>query len=258
VKDIRSGPIGSRPGSLAEVDGVLFFAADDGAKGSELWKSDGSESGTVRVKDIAPGQDSSVPDGLREVDGRLVFRACDALGCEVWTSDGTEAGTRRVADVEPGAVGSNPAVFTPSGARIFFVAQTAETGSELWTIPRSALFDADGDGVTDSADNCLEIENADQADLDGDGAGDRCDVDRDGDGVANASDLCPASPADERVSAEGCTAEELVALRCPRESFPSRGRHVSCVANAAGEARDAGLIGGREKAGFVKRAARAR
>ena len=35
--------------------------------------------------------------------------------------------------------------------------------------------DYDGDGVVDAKDNCLEIPNADQQDLDGDGWGDQCD-----------------------------------------------------------------------------------
>ncbi len=51
--------------------------------------------------------------------------------------------------------------------------------------------DTDGDGVNDLADNCVDIANADQADLDGDGLGDVCDDDRDGDGVLNTADNCP-------------------------------------------------------------------
>ena len=50
--------------------------------------------------------------------------------------------------------------------------------------------DRDADGVRDSADNCPDAGNADQADQDGDGSGDACDADRDGDGSANATDNC--------------------------------------------------------------------
>jgi ELWxxDGT repeat protein len=54
VKDIRPGPDGSFPvfsvPRLAGVSGTLFFTASDGVTGSELWKSDGTEAGTVRVK----------------------------------------------------------------------------------------------------------------------------------------------------------------------------------------------------------------
>jgi hypothetical protein len=48
------------------------------------------------------------------------------------------------------------------------------------------LPDADGDGVPDSVDNCPNVANPDQADLDGDGAGNACDTDDDGDGVSDA------------------------------------------------------------------------
>jgi 23S rRNA (adenine2503-C2)-methyltransferase len=46
--------------------------------------------------------------------------------------------------------------------------------------------DADGDGILTGADNCPFAPNADQADLDGDGLGDECDVDVDGDGICDA------------------------------------------------------------------------
>src|SRR5262245_9981170 len=59
--------------------------------------------------------------------------------------------------------------------------------------------DFDGDGVSDSADNCPGVANPDQADSDGDGLGDACDAcpsgpDADADGVCDAQDNCPADP----------------------------------------------------------------
>ena len=51
--------------------------------------------------------------------------------------------------------------------------------------------DGDGDGITDSSDNCPLISNADQLDTDGDGLGDVCDDDLDGDGITNSKDNCP-------------------------------------------------------------------
>ncbi|MEZ4365779.1 MAG: Ig-like domain-containing protein [Kofleriaceae bacterium] len=54
--------------------------------------------------------------------------------------------------------------------------------------------DRDGDTVPDDDDNCPDIANLDQADLDGDGTGDLCDADRDGDGFRD----------DAGVSGGGC------------------------------------------------------
>jgi len=53
--------------------------------------------------------------------------------------------------------------------------------------------DADGDYIPDAMDNCPGVQNPDQADSDGDGAGDACPiyVDYDGDGVPDKEDNCP-------------------------------------------------------------------
>ena len=55
VKDINPGALGSSPSYMINVNGTLFFRADDGTNGTELWKSDGTEAGTVMVKEINPG-----------------------------------------------------------------------------------------------------------------------------------------------------------------------------------------------------------
>ncbi len=51
------------------------------------------------------------------------------------------------------------------------------------------VFDGDGDGVRDSADNCVDVANADQADADLDGHGDACDADYNNDGLVAPDDF---------------------------------------------------------------------
>ena len=73
--------------------------------------------------------------------------------------------------------------------------------------------DADGDGIPDTTDNCLDIANADQRDTNNDGFGNRCDPDFNNDGIVNFVDLLamqvaffstPASPAwDEDIDLDG-------------------------------------------------------
>jgi hypothetical protein len=64
----------------------------------------------------------------------------------------------------------------------------------LKTESQMTLPDGDGDGVPNTADNCLVVENPAQEDLDGDGLGDACDPDRDGDGRDDVADCAPLNP----------------------------------------------------------------
>ncbi|MDJ0719355.1 MAG: hypothetical protein QNJ54_34905 [Prochloraceae cyanobacterium] len=86
VKDIFPGSNGSIPENLTNVNGTLFFTANDGINGKELWKSDGTEEGTTLVKDIRLGISSSNPSNLINLDGALFFTADDGInGTELWT-----------------------------------------------------------------------------------------------------------------------------------------------------------------------------
>ncbi|NIR71236.1 MAG: T9SS type A sorting domain-containing protein [Phycisphaerae bacterium] len=136
VKDIN--PFGGSislfgPGVLSSANGILFFAADDGVNGEELWQSDGTTVGTVLVKDIQSGASGSSPRELTNVNGTIFFQADDGVsGLELWQSDGTTAGTVLVKDIRPGVSASNPSELTSVNGTVFFHADDGTSGRELW------------------------------------------------------------------------------------------------------------------------------
>jgi ELWxxDGT repeat protein len=145
VKNIRPAQESSNPAQLTVSGDWLFFTAADGANpegvpDTEIWKTDGTEAGTVRVKDVRTGIESSDPDRLTDAGGHLFFFALtDAAGRELWKSDGTEAGTFLVKDIRPGAESSSQPFFgigesftAAIGRTFYFVADDGASGPELW------------------------------------------------------------------------------------------------------------------------------
>jgi len=136
VADINKSPTSSAssdPQHLVSIGETLYFTADDGVNGRELWKTDGTAQGTVLVKDIQPGNSGSSPGWLTAVGNTLFFTADDGVhGRELWRSDGTEAGTVLVKDIRTGSTGSGAQEFTLLNSTLFFIADNGVNGSELW------------------------------------------------------------------------------------------------------------------------------
>jgi ELWxxDGT repeat protein len=134
VKDIENLGFSSFPLHLTEVNGTVYFVAQTQESGSELWRTDGTSTGTFLVRDIEPGPLSSNPSYLTNVNGVLFFSAGDtAHGIELWTSDGTSTGTALVGDVHVGPGNGSPSSLTNVNGMLFFAAEDATTGRELWT-----------------------------------------------------------------------------------------------------------------------------
>ncbi len=56
-----SGPYSSVPRNYIDVDGTLFFVPSGPGYRDELWKSDGTEAGTLLVNDYSPRVLGAVP-----------------------------------------------------------------------------------------------------------------------------------------------------------------------------------------------------
>ena len=147
VKDINprsnelSGySIGAFPEGFTAVNGMLFFTANDGVRGRELWVTDGTEANTRIVKDIVPSIAAS--GGYEELvsHGDALFLSVHdgEIGRELWRSDGTREGTIPVKDIYQGGASSNPEQLTSVGDLLFFVGEDGVHGRELWASDGSA------------------------------------------------------------------------------------------------------------------------
>lgn len=145
---------GKAPAQFTVYKGALYFVAPPGRKpamGGELWKSDGTRQGTVKVKDglwmLLGGSSSWQSDvgharSMQVAFGKLFFATCetDSRGkplsreFSLWTSDGSEKGTVKLMDA-PLAVVATDHQNAPYGSylgveyqeKLFFSA-----GGRLW------------------------------------------------------------------------------------------------------------------------------
>ena len=124
-------------GQIQAVDNTLFFSMSDRATGVELWKSDGTEPGTVLVKDIRRGVNNSAPFGFTRIGDQIYFSADDGVrGRELWKSDGTSNGTTLVQDFSNGPTGDAPTDIVLAGENLFVFASSPAYGIEPWVYTR--------------------------------------------------------------------------------------------------------------------------
>ena len=130
VADINTTPTSLRRfRDPVVIDDLMYFVADDGVSGAELWRTDGTNSGTFLLKDIAEGRESSFPGYLTNVDGTLFFEINDT---QVWKSDGTPAGTVKVRDIVPPTDFADVEGFTAFDDKLYFIADTEQQGRQVW------------------------------------------------------------------------------------------------------------------------------
>ena len=126
LHDINQGNGSSSPSNKIVFNGEAYFAAFTEMSGIELWKTDGTELGTVMVKDIIPGEDSGFTSELKGhvVNGELYFFEQTSFNeHNLWKTDGTEIGTVLVKDVPAG----NLLVHTDLNNELLF-----SVGANLW------------------------------------------------------------------------------------------------------------------------------
>ncbi|WP_439130704.1 ELWxxDGT repeat protein [Polaribacter sp.] len=114
----------------------LYFRGNDGDN-VELWKTDGSESGTTKVIDLDNNSalEGSFPGNFTVYNDELIFEATQfgVTGTELWKTDGTENGTQLIQDLATGSNNTTFYEFYPTENELLInLEQTSELGRELY------------------------------------------------------------------------------------------------------------------------------
>lgn len=167
IKDIYPGPSnGLDPSTRFKstvLDGSLYFAANDGIHGAELWKSNGTSSGTMLVKDNFPGPISTfdLVINTETIDifsnnSKVYFEGDDGLtGLELFETDGSQAGTKLSYEFISGMEGVQDISYLnslngePVFFEIYFDTINFDNFANLWKVkPDGALLKLGNVGYT--------------------------------------------------------------------------------------------------------------
>ena len=143
LKDLTPGAEGSFLVDMTALGEQLVFFRQvtdptTSAPRSELWTSDGTAAGTVRVKSSLPEvipssgrRFNAAPAEVLKLGGTLLFLTQEENGPALWRTDGTKAGTTRLRNV--GAAGTGVFSTLVSGGRAFFYVNGANGTTAVWT-----------------------------------------------------------------------------------------------------------------------------
>ena len=133
VKDIQVGATGSGPGNFgvggggslpfAALGSYVYFSANDGVHGQELWRSDGTAAGTTEVTDLS-GSSGYNPTNIVVANGLIFF-----LG------------------VGPGSV---VGIYETNGTATPTLVSTSVLGIDYMTVSGTHVYWAINDGLSDS------------------------------------------------------------------------------------------------------------
>ena len=133
---IQLGNDASYDGNGILLGEKFIFRGYTTESGSELYITDGTAPGTHLLKELSVGAAGSFPADFIRYNNRIFFSAVTPeLGREIWSTDGTEAGTYLLKEIATGSADANNAnefKFTSTSVFLYFVANTAPYGAELW------------------------------------------------------------------------------------------------------------------------------
>ena len=134
VIDIQSGA------ESAVINESLFFVGANGVDGREIFKSDGTQKGTMLVKDNVPGNDRSFrPRDLSVADHSLYFLQSDSVRTALWKTGSTTDGHTKIPIVGENGQEWSVKDLVAAENRLYFIATpdfppSAGRTARLWSI----------------------------------------------------------------------------------------------------------------------------
>ena len=139
VKNITAGKTGTDVIQFIRLTGnvVIFAVTVPGFPIGkiQIWKTDGTATGTSLLKDFGP-YSAFYPPSFFKFKGKIYFAGTSftTTGTELWVTNGTSLGTNLVKDIYAGQSGSYPNLFDAIiiGNKFYFSATDSLRGTELW------------------------------------------------------------------------------------------------------------------------------
>jgi ELWxxDGT repeat protein len=140
VADSHGPPVPPRF-SRAAFKNKLFFTANDGPHGYELWVSDGTDAGTVILNDLAPGSTSGTPSNFVVSDSSLYFLGSESFiqvyPDNIYVTNGLSCGTRKI--TSPVYNTSAAKNLTVIGSKLYVSLNDVKLGQEPFIIEPSQV-----------------------------------------------------------------------------------------------------------------------
>ncbi|HVX27332.1 MAG TPA: hypothetical protein VHB70_13370 [Parafilimonas sp.] len=112
-------------------NGAMYFSAFDGIHGIQIWRSDGTSSGTYRVTNIEPGIAPIYE--IKTTKNKIFFRVGDITTntYQLYVSDGTVNGTFMLKDLVRDGLGGTYYI-TPVNNEVYFFMYDYNYNAQLW------------------------------------------------------------------------------------------------------------------------------
>ncbi|MEM7367874.1 MAG: T9SS type A sorting domain-containing protein [Bacteroidota bacterium] len=131
-RDINLEAASSDPFYFAELNNVLYFRADDGIHGDELYQFDLSSNQAQLVANVRPFEDPNNLYTIVAFDEKIFFNAKDGRGIDDWlyVYDPSDQSAERLSDVNNDEVREPEYLFVFNG-QLFFGGEFSGAGVEL-------------------------------------------------------------------------------------------------------------------------------